>query len=179
MQRTRVGYAGGSQANPTYRNLGDHTEVVQIDYDPVQISFQSLLALFWDAHNPTSPSYGKQYMSLILTSDASQQQLAESSKAQLEARRGRVFTEIKELGQFYLAEDYHQKYYLTRVRVLLREMREKYTEFPDFINSHLVARINGYVSGYGSSAMLGKEIDEFSLSIEAQRRLEDIVSAHS
>lgn len=119
-------------------------------------------------------------MSLILTNDSTQQQLAESSKAQVEAKRGKIYTEIKPLGdEFYLAEDYHQKYYLTRVPILLREMRDRYEDFTHFVDSRLVARVNGYVGGYGSTAMLEGEIDELSLSLEAQRRLRDIVLAHS
>jgi len=52
--RTRVGYAGGSTNNPTYYNLGDHSETVQIDYDPTRISYEELLEVFWDSHNPTT-----------------------------------------------------------------------------------------------------------------------------
>ena len=118
-------------------------------------------------------------MSLILTADTSQQQVAESSKTQVEARLGKVYTDIKTLGEFYLAEDYHQKYYLTRVPVLLQEMRAKYDDFAGFVNSRTVARVNGYVGGYGAIAMLEGEIDDFSLSTEAKRRLEDIVSSQT
>ncbi len=52
MIRTRVGYAGGSEENPTYYDLGGHTETVEIDYDPTRISYEELLAIFWDSHNP-------------------------------------------------------------------------------------------------------------------------------
>ena len=174
-----MGYAGGVKPSPTYRSLKDHTEVVQVDYDPELVSFDSLLSLFWASHNPAARLFGRQYMSLILTADDAQQTAAELGKEQAEARYGKVHTEIKHLSEFYLAEDYHQKYYLTRVPTLLRELRERYPTFAQFVDSLQVARVNGYVAGYGTSAMLGAEIDELPLSAEAKRRLQDIVLAHS
>ena len=64
MIRTRVGYAGGTKKNPAYHNLGDHTETIQIDYDPTKISFEKLLETFWDSHNPAQRSWSRQYMSV-------------------------------------------------------------------------------------------------------------------
>ncbi len=63
--RTRVGYAGGTLANPTYYNLGDHTETIEMDYDPDVITYTELLAIFWNSHDPTSPSYSRHYKSII------------------------------------------------------------------------------------------------------------------
>jgi len=63
--RTRVGYTGGSTKNPTYHSLGDHTETVQIDYDPTQISFEELLDVFWDSHRPTQRAWSRQYMAAV------------------------------------------------------------------------------------------------------------------
>lgn len=65
MIRTRVGYAGGSKENPTYYSLGDHSETIQIDYDPTQISYGQLLEVFWNSHNPTYEPWSRQYMSII------------------------------------------------------------------------------------------------------------------
>ena len=78
--RTRVGYAGGSKPNPTYRDLGDHSETVQIDYDPSKISYQELLAIFWDTHNPGSRPYSRQYASIVFPHDAEQENLAMEAK---------------------------------------------------------------------------------------------------
>src|SRR6056297_3828024 len=64
--RTRVGYAGGSTEGPTYKMIGDHTETIEIDYDPAVISYRELLEIFFDSHNPYSQSYSRQYASLIL-----------------------------------------------------------------------------------------------------------------
>ena len=77
--RTRVGYAGGQLPGPTYRRLGDHTESVQLDYDPEQLSFKQLLQMFWSGHNPAKPVWGRQYMSAIFYQDQAQQQQARES----------------------------------------------------------------------------------------------------
>ena len=65
MIRTRVGYAGGTTNNPTYRALGDHAETIQVDYDPTQISYEELLEAFWTSHSPTSRPWSRQYASII------------------------------------------------------------------------------------------------------------------
>lgn len=171
--RTRVGYAGGTKERPTYHSLGDHTEVVQVDFDPTQTTYGVLLSIFWQSHNPTTKPYGRQYMSLILTADDAQQRQAELSRDQIEAQRGKVFTEIKPLANFYLAEDYHQKYYLTRVPLLASELRAKLS----FVDSLVVARINGFVAGFGTKVMLEHELAEFGLSEDSARKLRAVVAS--
>ena len=76
MVRTRVGYAGGTKKNPTYHDLGDHSETVQMDYDPTVISYTKLLDVFWDSHDPSLPSDSKQYMSIIFYHNDKQKELA-------------------------------------------------------------------------------------------------------
>lgn len=113
MVRTRVGYAGGSTKDPTYYQIGDHSETVQIDYDPERISYEDLLDVFSASHSPTSRPWSSQYASLVLYHTDRQQRLASKSKERYEARTGRrIFTEIRQYSHFYLAEGYHQKYYL-------------------------------------------------------------------
>lgn len=113
MVRTRVGYAGGTTQGPTYRSLGDHSETIQIDYDPTEISYAELLDVFWDSHNPAYPDHSRQYMSIVFYHDEVQKRLAMETKARQEVRAGsQVFTEIVPYTEFYLAEDYHQKYRL-------------------------------------------------------------------
>jgi peptide-methionine (S)-S-oxide reductase len=114
-----VGYAGGQQPDPTYRRLGTHAETLQIDFDPARITYQSLLDLFWQSHDPTQ-SRPRQYRSIIFYHDADQQRLAEITRDRQAAQLGRpILTEIRALQRFYRAEDYHQKYYLRRERDLL------------------------------------------------------------
>ena len=115
------GYAGGHVANPSYKEVctgqTGHAEVVQIEYDPSVISFDQILDLFWEAHDPTTlnrqgADVGTQYRSAIFYHNEEQRKAAEESK---KAAQGSfsdpIVTEITELGDFYPAEDYHQDYY--------------------------------------------------------------------
>jgi len=111
--RTRVGYAGGQTATPTYRSMGDHTETVQVDYDPERISYARLLDIFWKSHQPTGKSWSRQYMNAVFYHDAQQHRIAMASKEDVENKIGRtVKTEVVPLRSFTMAEDYHQKYIL-------------------------------------------------------------------
>ncbi len=121
---TAVGYQGGGTPNPTYREvcsgLTGHTEVVLVVFDPDAIEYDSLLAGFWEGHDPTQgmrqgADVGTQYRSAIYTSGDRQLRLAEASRAryQEELRRagyGSITTEIADAPPFYYAEEYHQQY---------------------------------------------------------------------
>ena len=121
---TSVGYSGGTLANPTYRQVckGDtgHAEVVLVEYDPAKITYQQLLDIFWDCHNPTTLNrqgvdIGSQYRSAIFYTSEEQQQQAEKSKEKLEASgkyKRPIVTQIVKEAPFYMAEDYHQLYLL-------------------------------------------------------------------
>ena len=117
------GYSGGRLANPTYEqvcsgNTG-HAEVIQVSYDPSQISFADILRVFWQTHDPTTLNQqghdvGTQYRSVIFYHNESQRKLAEEYKRQLDASgtfRGPIVTEIVPFEKFYPAENYHQEYY--------------------------------------------------------------------
>ena len=178
MVRTRVGYAGGTMENPTYYLLGDHSETIEIDYDPEVISYQELLDVFWSSHRPTQPSWSRQYASIIFYHDETQKRLALESKAGQEQRYGNpVYTEIAPLSGFYLAEDYHQKYQLQRVPQLTAELKAIYPDLQAFTASTAAARLNGYVGGNGTSQQLQAELDDLGLSQEGQQLLLDIMSA--
>lgn len=165
MVRTRVGYTGGTQADPTYYNLGDHTESIQVDYDPEQISYEQLLQVFWEAHNPRSRAYSRQYMAAVFFQDEEQKRLAEASRGRVEAELGAdVFTQILPAGTFYLAEDYHQKYNLRRHQGMYNEIAEVYPQTEQLIASTAAARINGYLGGYGTRAQLETELAGLGLS---------------
>jgi methionine-S-sulfoxide reductase len=149
--RTRVGYAGGTLEDPTYTNLGDHTETLQIDFDPEVITYEELLEIFWDSHDPTVPAYSSQYQSMILTHNDEQLSLALQSRDQQQAESERsILTVIKPLEQFYLAEDYHQKYYLRSSTDLKALLQQAYPEGIDWLNSTAAARLNGIAGRYTS-----------------------------
>jgi peptide-methionine (S)-S-oxide reductase len=115
------GYAGGDEPNPTYEEVcahaTGHAEVVKIDYDPAQVSLDSLLDYFWAVHNPTQVGgqgndHGPQYRSIILYTDLAQKVAAEKSRGKAqETFRDPITTEIVPLKKFWAAEDYHQDYF--------------------------------------------------------------------
>lgn len=117
-----VGYMGGHLKNPTYEDVctdeTGHAEVVQVEYDPAEVSFDELLKVFWDNHNPTTlnrqgPDVGAQYRSAVFYHTPEQEQAARAAKAALE-KSGRfakpIVTEITPATVFYRAEEYHQRY---------------------------------------------------------------------
>jgi methionine-S-sulfoxide reductase len=170
-----VGYAGGSKQHPTYRDLGHHSETVQIDYDPNQITYGELLDIFWNNHSPTSRPYSRQYASIIFTHNDEQQRLALETKAREEAERGQtIYTEIVAFAEFWLAEDYHQKHSLRQNRDLMEEFTAIYPDLNDFVNSTAAARVNGYLGGHGTLSQFEAEIDELGLSTEAHQDLVEI-----
>jgi peptide-methionine (S)-S-oxide reductase len=167
-----VGYAGGTKADPTYHDLGDHAESIQLDYDPEKLSYADLLKLFWHGHSPSRPPWSRQYMSAILYHDDEQRRLAESTRDTHAQRLGReIHTEIAPLHRFYRAEDYHQKYSLRRRAELFGELRAYYPRDLDLVDSTVAARINGYVAGCGELADLEAEVDEYGLSFRGRERL--------
>ncbi|WP_405232236.1 peptide-methionine (S)-S-oxide reductase MsrA [Lentisalinibacter salinarum] len=121
---TAVGYAGGRTPNPDYREvcsgMTGHTEAVLVVYDPARITYDDLLRVFWESHDPTQGmrqgnDVGTQYRSAIYVFDADQKAAAEASRdayAQVlaDAGYGAITTEIADSGPFYYAEDYHQQY---------------------------------------------------------------------
>jgi peptide-methionine (S)-S-oxide reductase len=121
---TAVGYAAGHTRNPSYQEVCSgrtgHNEVVLVVFDPEAVRFESLLATFWESHDPTQGmrqgnDVGTQYRSGIYVFDAAQRAAAEASRetygeALRKARRGAITTEIADAGAFYYAEEYHQQY---------------------------------------------------------------------
>jgi peptide-methionine (S)-S-oxide reductase len=119
---TRVGYTGGQVGNPTYKDVctdtTGHAEAVEVEYDPAKISYDKLLDVFWENHDPTQlnrqgPDFGKQYRSAIFFHDAEQERAAKASKEALEKSRRfskPIVTQIVPAENFYEAEDYHQQY---------------------------------------------------------------------
>ncbi|MEX0677979.1 MAG: peptide-methionine (S)-S-oxide reductase MsrA [Pirellulales bacterium] len=119
---TAVGYTGGQTKNPTYEQVctdrTGHAEAVEVEFDPAVVSYDQLLAVFWQNHDPTQlnrqgPDYGSQYRSEIFYHTAEQQAAAEASKQQL-AASGKstrpIVTQIVPAAEFYRAEEYHQQY---------------------------------------------------------------------
>lgn len=122
VKSTEVGYSGGATENPGYEEVctdkTGHAEVVRVEYDPAEVSYEELMNVFWENHDPTTlnrqgPDVGTQYRSVIFYHTPEQRELAEKSRAEQE-RSGKynapIVTEIKPAPSFYRAEDYHQRY---------------------------------------------------------------------
>ena len=169
--RTRVGYAGGTTEGPTYKIIGDHTETIEIDYDPDVISYGELLRIFFESHNPYSQAYSRQYASLILYNNSEQQKIAAAVKEKLEVESSReIKTEIKKLDKFYLAEDYHQKFKLQQ-QTAFRDHYLNQLTMKQFINSPAVTKANGYITGSGERDAIIQNIGILGLTTELQERL--------
>ncbi len=119
---TAVGYMGGTLRNPTYQDVctdrTGHAEVVQVEYDPSQVSYDELLNVFWENHDPTTlnrqgPDVGTQYRSVIFFHTPHQEAAAKASKERLQSSgkdRRPIVTEIVPAAEFWRAEEYHQQY---------------------------------------------------------------------
>jgi len=117
------GYTGGKMDNPSYEDVCSgrtgHAEAVEVEFDPAKVSYDDLLKIFWESHDPTTPNrqgpdVGTQYRSAIFFHDTAQEAAARASKEALE-KSGKlkrpIVTEIVAVGPFYRAEEYHQKYF--------------------------------------------------------------------
>ncbi|SLN29645.1 peptide-methionine (S)-S-oxide reductase MsrA [Oceanibacterium hippocampi] len=122
VQGTTVGFCGGSTSHPSYSDVCSgrtgHAEVVRIDYDPDEISYDALLDIFWNCHDPSQknrqgPDIGPQYRSVIFCKDQDQRKAAEASRARLQAsgRHGEIATSIEMASAFWVADTTHQQYF--------------------------------------------------------------------
>ena len=123
VQDVIVGYTGGNLENPTYEDVctdkTGHAEAVQVEYDPKLISYEELLKVFWENHNPTTPNrqgfdVGVQYRSAVFFHNPEQEKIAKDSKEKLqnsEKYQSPIVTEITPVSTFYKAEEYHQRYF--------------------------------------------------------------------
>jgi peptide-methionine (S)-S-oxide reductase len=122
VKATAVGYTGGHTKNPTYEEVctdrTGHAEAVEVEFDPAEVSYDHLLGVFWENHDPTQrnrqgPDFGTQYRTAIFYHSPAQQAAATASKERLDQSgqfKRPIATEITPAGEFYRAEDYHQQY---------------------------------------------------------------------
>ncbi len=172
--RTRVGYAGGTTPEPTYYDLGDHTEVVQVEYDATVVSYADLLEVFWSNHDPRATPRKRQYRNVILTDTDAHREAAERTRGEVKSRLGgSVATPVEDLDGFSLAEPYHQKYELRSTPVLGDELVDRYGDA--LVDSTAAARLNGFVAGHGDPERRRSLLAELdlppSLLDEVRRRI--------
>jgi len=145
--RTRVGYAGGTKPDPTYRDLGNHTEAFQIDYRPEEHPFGDLLDNAFRSHDHTRQPTKVQYQNVVFVSTAEQ---AEAVDAYLDSRgltSDGIETRVEQLSAFHLAENYHQKHSLRAGQSLLNTFEQAGYDDVDLRESPAAAKLNGYAAG--------------------------------
>lgn len=157
--------------------MKDFSETVQVEFNPQEISYQQLLAVFWNSHDPTSEVYSRQYRNAIFYLSEEQRIQAEKFRERIGKEKKRpVYTAIEKAGVFYPAEDYHQKYYLRRLDKLIGEFKQMYPDNDQLLASTAAARINGYLGCYGNPEDLKEEVALFGLSASTQKYLVEYIS---
>lgn len=150
--------------------MGDHTEALQLDYDPMQIAFAEIAQQFWKHHNPLRPGRHHQYMSAIWFHDAQQRDTVMFGRQSVERElAATVQTPVLPFEQFYVAEDYHQKYRLQN-SPLMKYFDAMFTRFEDFTNSTAAARVNALLAGYVTGSQFAAEGDAYGIPREELQR---------
>jgi len=153
--------------------MGDHTESVQVEYDPTITNYQALLDFFWSHHDPTCPSTcSRQYMSAIFYHSETQRCEAELSLCE-RRRKGEVTTQILPYTTLHVAEDYHQKYLLQKEEWIMEELGLEPGQ--ELIDSIQAARLNGYVAGFGDLVSFNAEVTSLSLNTEVADYVREII----
>ena len=150
--RTRVGYAGGTKTDPSYEALGDHTEVVQVDYDPRRVTFAELLDKAFDAHTPLEQSRKRQYQHIVFTGSDDQRAQLRTYLEESDHDRGRIETRLERLSAFYVAEPYHQKFNLGGARWATDPFDDAGYDAAEIRESPAAAKLNGHLGGHDVTA---------------------------
>lgn len=173
--RTRVGYIGGTTAEPTYDAIGDHIEAVRVEYDPDQIDYSTLLEWFWANHNPTRPPFKRQYQSALFPHTDAQADQAHASAAAVANRLDATLaTEVIADASFFRAEPYHQKYTLRRHPTLLAAFQAVYPTGRALTDSPAAALVNGYVGGHRAPHHLDADRARLGLPSGAEATLQTL-----
>lgn len=180
MLRTRVGYAGGKKDKPTYRSIGDHTEALQIEFDPSVITYEKLLEVFWRGHDPFGRAWSTQYKAVLWTHGEAQAKAAKASIAKLtEQNKRKPTTEVKAATTFWIAEDYHQKYYLRGRRGLVEALMGENVTQEAIRESTLAARVNGWLTGFSKKEEIAAQVKAFKLTEKQRKALQDALGKRS
>jgi peptide methionine sulfoxide reductase MsrA len=154
--------------------MGDHTETLQVDFDPEKVTYGELLDIFWNSHSYTRGSGVAQYKNAVFYHNGEQHQQALESMKVLERNTGkRVRTDILPLKSFTLAEDYHQKY-LLKGSAMKHLLDTYYPRHDDLVNSTAAARLNGYAGQNGTKEQLLGELKSLGLREGGERILKKL-----
>jgi len=149
--RTRVGYAGGSTAEPTYTDVGDHTEALQVEYLPEERSYADLLEVAFRSHDPYHRVSKTQYQNVVFTATERQREALEAYLDASGPDREQIETRLASLEAFHTAESYHQKYRLRSKRWVTDAFREAGYDDDGLRESPAAAKLNGYLAGHDIS----------------------------
>lgn len=158
--------------------MADHTECLEIDFDPQEIGFEEIVKRFWSSHNSNRGNYkGRQYLSILLFHDAEQKEMIERVKESLErSMADKIDTEIASYRGFTLAEERHQKYYLKRYPKAMEKLMCYYETHKQIVDATLVARLNSFVKGYGTLVALKEEVAGWNIPEEMKEELVALVN---
>lgn len=179
--RTRCGYSGGKADSPNYHDLKDHTETLQIQFDPKIVSYRRLLEIFWESHDYVTP-IKTQYKSAIYYLTAEQKAVAEETRdlviqgklGQPKLHGQKILTSIEAATALHVAEIYHQKYTLQCNAEVIKHL--KFENRSKITDSILATRLNGYLAGYGNLQVFLNEVDEWVLPFHVKLHLLRVVS---
>lgn len=149
--RTRVGYAGGTTLDPTYHDLGDHTEVVQLEFDPDTVAYRDLLSRIFDSHTPQHQTRNTQYQNIVFAETETQRAVLDAFLSTRGLTADEIGTRIEQLSRFYPAEDYHQKYNLRSVSSFMNAFEAAGYSDDELRESPIAAKLNGYAAGHDSA----------------------------
>lgn len=172
---TATGYAGGTTTHPTYRDLGDHSECIEITFYPQQISLEQLLHSFWTHHRPDAINgyKGRQYMSILFYRNVEQYEIMVRVQEQYAPQSLR--TEILAYTDFTRAEQRHQKYYLQRKPELLKQGIEHLDSQENLFHSMIGARLNAWAKGYLSWTDIIQEVQKNEYNHITKRQQHEIL----
>ena len=157
--RTRVGYAGGTRADPSYQALGDHTEVFQVDFDPGRMSYRTLAERALDAHDPNRQVRKTQYQNVVFAATAAQRKALAAVLEERGLETDAIGTRIERLDRFYPAEDYHQKHSLRGTPGLRSVFNELGYDDAELRESPAAAKLNGHAAGHEVGGELGTALE--------------------
>jgi len=146
--RTRVGYAGGTTPDPSYEVIDDHTEVVQVEYNPDRLSFTDLLEWAFSEHQPLRQPKKRQYQNIVFTETLEQREQLQAFLDESEFDRERIATRFEEVTEFYVAEDYHQKFQLRGKRWITDVFEEANYDTEAVRESPAATKLNGHAAGH-------------------------------
>ena len=157
--------------------MGDHTEAIQIEFDPKQITYAQLLEIFWESHDPYGRAWSTQYKAVLWTHDDEQQRIAQNSIAALAKKNDgrKPTTELVKAPTFWIAEDYHQKYSLRRHKALVEALLGGDVTDEKIRESTATARANGWVAGRGTAKEIESEAKALGLSEKALIELRQVL----